>query len=277
MNFKEINQRVDKAYNSIQDNISEFKPKVAVILGTGLSNVDTICDNGVEVPYSQIEGFPTSTVEGHKGILKVNKDMALFSGRFHYYEGYHPKEIIMPILLAKKIGIKNLIITNASGGINSQFATTDLILINDHINFMGINPLIGEHDNNLGPRFPELNSIYSNSRLIEFTRNVYKDIFGKQMKEGVYIAVAGPSFESAAEIKFFKTIGADLVGMSTVPEIIMASYLEMDTVAISNVTNMASGIQENSIILEEIQINAEKSSKDLAKLLKGIIDRIELN
>ncbi|AYE36585.1 purine-nucleoside phosphorylase [Borrelia turcica IST7] len=276
MNFKEINKRIDKAYDSIKDK-SEFKPKTAIILGSGLSDLNSICEHGIEIPYRDIKEFPISTVDGHKGTLNINKDIAIFSGRFHYYEGYHPKEIIMPILLAKKIGIQNLIITNSSGAINSQFKINDLILINNHINFMGINPLIGTNDDNLGARFQELNSIYSNSSLVELTRNVYKNIFKENIKEGVYLAVSGPCYETTAEISFFKTIGADLVGMSTVPEVITAAYLKMNTVAISNVTNLASGMQKEPLSHEEVKINSSKISKEFEKLIKGIINTIEFN
>ncbi|UER67883.1 purine-nucleoside phosphorylase [Borrelia sp. BU AG58] len=274
MNFKEINKRINKAYSSLKE-ISALKPKTAIILGSGLSDLSIICNNGIEIPYRNIKEFPVSTVDGHKGTLNISNDIVIFSGRFHYYEGYHPKETIMPILLAKKIGVRNLIITNSSGAINGQFRVEDLILINNHINFMGVNPLIGENDDNLGSRFQELNSIYSNSNLMELTRSVYRKIFKEDIKEGTYLAVSGPCYETTAETHFFKTIGADLVGMSTVPEIIIAAYLKMNTVAISNVTNLASGMQNGSLSHEEVKINSAKISSKFEKLLRGIINKLE--
>ncbi|UGQ17513.1 purine-nucleoside phosphorylase [Borrelia sp. RT1S] len=276
MNFREVDERINKAYSSLKE-ISAFKPKTAIILGSGLSNLSTICEDGIEIPYKDIKEFPISTVDGHKGTLNIDKDTAIFSGRFHYYEGYHPKEVIMPILLAKKIGAQNLIITNSSGAINNQFKINDLILINNHINLMGTNPLVGENDDNLGARFQELNSIYSNSNLMELTRSVYKSIFKEDIKEGVYLAVSGPCYETTAEINFFKTIGADLVGMSTIPEIIIAAYLKLNTVAISNVTNLASGMQKDPLNHEEVKLNSGKVSKEFEKLLRGITNKIGSN
>ena len=220
-------------------------PDVAVILGSGLGDFTKMVKTLKTIPYSEIPGFPHSNVAGHKGSLTIvdlgsNKHALVMEGRFHYYEGYSPAQVVLPIVIFHLLGIKTLIVSNASGGINREFSKGDLMIINDHINFTGDHPLIGKNDSNLGPRFLDQTECYSNE-LITHAKNVAKklDIIPK---EGVYIAVSGPTYETKAEIKAFGVLGADAVGMSTVYEVIMANYFGIKVLGIASITNMATGI-----------------------------------
>ena len=220
-------------------------PKTAVILGSGLGDFTKIVKIVQSIPYTDIPGFPQSHVAGHKGSLTIvelenGKQSLVMEGRFHYYEGYSPQQVVLPIVVFHLLDIKQIIVSNAAGGINPGFCQGDLMIINDHINFTGNHPLIGKNDNNLGPRFLDQTECY-NQELIHLALGVAKKL-NLEPKQGTYIAVSGPTYETKAEIKAFHTLGADAVGMSTVYEVILANYFGIKVLGISSITNMATGI-----------------------------------
>ena len=220
-------------------------PKIAVVLGSGLGHLTDTFTDTEELLYKDIPNFPVSTVQGHKGALLMGhvggKDVYALEGRFHFYEGYTMKEVCYPFYVLKQLGVETVIITNACGGINRSFEPGTLMLITDYINMMGTNALIGPNDERFGPRFPDMTEPY-NQALIDLAKTSAHRL-GIDCKEGVYLGFMGPCFETKAEIRAFATMGADAVGMSTVPETIVCNYLGMKVLGISCVTNMATGIQ----------------------------------
>ena len=252
---------------------TKYTPDLAIILGSGLGGlVDTIVDKEI-IPYNEIPGFPKSNLEGHAGNLvfgKIgNKEVVCMQGRFHYYEGFAMKEVTYPVYVMKLLGVKNLIVTNAAGGINSEFKPGDLMLIEDYINFIGNNPLIGENDERFGTRFPDMSEAYS-KELMAKAASIGEGV-GIDYKKGVYIYANGPCFETAAEIRAFKVLGADAVGMSTVPETIVANYLGMRVLGISCITNMATGIATVKHSHEDVLRIAGESSEKLCNWVKEIV------
>jgi purine-nucleoside phosphorylase len=245
----------------------KYKPKIGIILGSGLGSfVESL--NGDVVSYSSIKGFPKTTVEGHKGFLKITEHAAVMAGRFHFYEGWDMDDVILPVFVLAKFGIEKLIVTNAAGGINETFKPGDLVLIKDHINLMGGNPLIGKNNNSLGPRFPDMSETYSRS----FMNTAFKVM--PSLKTGVYAAMSGPSYETPAEIRMLKILGADMVGMSTVPEVTAANYAGLKILGISCITNMASGIQEGALSHDEVVETGKRTASMFKKLLTGIIEEL---
>lgn len=217
------------------------KPKIAIILGSGLGNLVKSVELISEIPYSEIPFFSVSAVEGHKGTLLFGRlngvEVVILNGRTHYYEGHSMQAITFPIYVLQAIGIQQLILSNAAGGMNPSFKVGDIMLINDHINFFGDNPLIGENDERLGARFVSMDSAYS-PRLLRIAEEVAKREAIPHQK-GVYVAVSGPNFESAAECKAFYILGGDAIGMSTIPETIVARYLKIEVFALSAITDLA--------------------------------------
>ncbi len=249
-------------------------PKIAVILGSGLGDFTKMVKIIKTIPYADIPNFPESHVEGHRGSLTIvevanNKQALIMEGRFHYYEGYAPSDVVLPIVVFHLLGIKTLIVSNASGGINRDFESGDLMIIKDHINFTGNHPLIGKNDNNLGPRFLDQTECYSNE-LINHAKNVANKL-DITPKEGVYIAVSGPTYETKAEIKAFAGMGADAVGMSTVYEVIMANYFKIKVLGISSITNLATGIATEHHDHAKIVGTASKISVVFSSWVKQII------
>lgn len=269
-------------YDKIMESVDYIKskinrnPKIAVILGSGLGDLVNEVKDLEDIPYESIPNFPVSTVKGHDGKLvfgKINNiEVLLMQGRFHYYEGYTMKEVTYPIYVMKKLGIEKIIVTNACGGINRSFEPGTLMLINDFINLFGDNPLIGINDERLGPRFPDMSEPYK----IELINKAKKigDELGIKYGEGVYAGFMGPYYETAAEIVMIGRHGADAVGMSTVPETIVANYLEMDVLGIACITNMATGIQKVKHSHERVVETAKKVSVDLCKWVSRIIEEI---
>jgi len=248
--------------------LSEHTPKVGLILGSGLSGVAEQLP-GTEVAFSKIEGFPNPTVSGHRGILKVSDATAVLAGRFHYYEGHIMDNVVLPVFLLRSLGVQTLIVTNASGGINRDYAPGDLVLICDHINLMGTNPLIGANDEDLGPRFPDMTDAYS-SHLRALVRKMSR----KNLREGVYAAVAGPSYETPSEVKMLRGLGADMVGMSTVPEVISARYLGMSVVGISCITNMAAGVLDSPLDHSEVIATGKRVESEMTSLVLTAIEAV---
>jgi len=260
--FKDYIKKVESGFNSLNLD-SNISPKTGIILGSGLSEVkDSFV--GQEIPFTKIDGFPAPTVKGHSGVLKISDKVAVCAGRIHYYEGYSIDNVVFPIFLLSKIGVKNLIITNAAGGINSSYKPGELVLISDHINLTGSNPLIGENNESLGPRFLDMSECYT-KELISKALKIKPD-----MKQGVYAGFIGPTYETPAEVRMLKTIGADLVGMSTVNEVIAASYLGMKVIGISCVTNLAAGICEKKLEHSEVVEAGKEAAKELTSLILNL-------
>lgn len=250
-------------------------PKIGIVLGSGLGGLVDIMENKEIIPYSDITHFPVSHVEGHAGNLvfgKIgNQNVVAMQGRFHYYEGFTMKEVTYPVYVMKQLGVESIIITNACGGINKNFKPGDLMLITDYINFSANNSLIGINDERLGPRFPDMTEAY-NKELMTKAENVASDL-GINCKHGVYNFYPGPCFESAAEIRAFAILGADAVGMSTVPETIAANYLGMKVLGISCITNMATGIAKEKHSHEEVLKTANQAGENLCNWVKELILR----
>ncbi|MDC3415434.1 purine-nucleoside phosphorylase [Aquibacillus salsiterrae] len=252
-------------------------PELGLILGSGLGVLAEQIENQVQIPYQEIPHFPVSTVEGHKGQLVIGelegKAVMTMQGRFHFYEGYSMEHVTFPIRVMKQLGVSTLIVTNAAGGINESFTPGDLMIIKDHINNMGTNPLIGPNDTELlGPRFPDMSLAYD-KKLIQYAKQSAKDL-GLTVKEGVYVGNTGPSYETGAEIKMLRIVGGDVVGMSTVPEVIVANHVGMRVLGISCVSNMAAGILDQPLSHQEVIDTTEKVREDFLSFVKQIVKTI---
>jgi purine nucleoside phosphorylase I, inosine and guanosine-specific len=251
---------------------------VAVVLGSGLGAFAETLEDKVVIPYDEIPDFARSTVEGHSGRLVVGQlpstavNVAVMQGRFHYYEGYSMEEVTLPIRAFGAMGLEKLALTNAAGGVNPEFKQGDLMLISDHINLMMISPLRGEHDKRLGERFPDMTEVYSR----EYRRIVKEAAaeIGLELREGVYLALQGPNYETPAEIRMMRALGADAVGMSTVPEAIVAKQMGMMTLGLSLIANAAAGIEEGPINHAEVMEMGQRVSKKFSELLTRVIARI---
>lgn len=271
----DLRKRVEAAADFIQSKI-KIKPQVAIILGTGLGALANEIKDKETIPYSQIPTFPTSTVIGHAGQLVLGviggKSVLAMQGRFHRYEGYSLKEITFPIRVIKCLGAKTLIISNVAGGMNPLFKAGDLMLISDHINLMGDNPLIGINDEKLGPRFPDMSEPYDR-KLIALAEEVAREEKIKTQK-GVYVAVSGPNLETAAEYRFLRLIGADAVGMSTVPEVIVAIQLGMKVLGISCLTDECLPDALKPVDIKAIFEVAARAEPKLTRLMSQVIQRL---
>ncbi len=252
------------------------KPQIGVVLGSGLGAFAESLDEPTEFDYSEIPDWPPSTAVGHAGKLVFGTigdvDIAVMSGRAHYYEGYSPAQVVHGVRTLARLGVRTMIFTNAAGGINLSYRQGALVLISDHINLQGWNPLIGKNDETLGPRFPDMSDAYS-AALRGIAREQAAEL-GIALEEGVYAAMSGPSYETPAEIRFLRTIGADLVGMSTVPEVIAANHMGLRCLAISCVTNMAAGILPQKINHEEVLETGRRVRDTMIRLLTALIPRL---
>jgi purine-nucleoside phosphorylase len=253
-----------------------LEPKVAVVLGSGLGAYADHLSNAIRIPYSSIPHFPASTAIGHKGELIIGKDnglpVAVMSGRFHLYEGYSAQQVVSGIRLFRDLGIERVVLTNAAGGINPQYATGALVLISDHINLQGANPLVGPNNNHLGPRFPDMTEAYS-LRLRALAKQAAARL-GIDVHEGVYAALLGPSYETPAEIRFLRTIGADLVGMSTAAEAIAANHLGMEVLGISCVTNLAAGLSGEKLNHAEVLEIGQRVSGKFLEWIRALLPEL---
>ncbi len=251
------------------------EPTVAVVLGSGLGDVLPLEGERV-VAFTEVPGFPSPTAPGHKGEIAVGKlggtEVLVQRGRLHYYEGYSPEEIVFPVRAYALLGVRVLVLTNASGGIAEGLAPGDLVLIRDHINMLGFNPLRGPNPDELGPRFPDMTHAYD-PELREIAHGVAQEL-GIELREGVYLATMGPTYETPAEIKAFRTLGADLVGMSTVPEVIAARHAGLRVLAISCVTNLAAGIAKHPLSHEEVLEIGRRKAAELGRLLAALLPRL---
>jgi len=255
---------------------TRIRPTTGIILGTGLGGLTDHIEISQTIPYTDIPNFPTPTVEGHSGNLifgKLNKHRVVaMQGRFHYYEGYSMQEVTFPIRVFKGLGVHQLLISNAAGGINPDFMIGDLMAITDHINLFPENPLRGTNEEKLGPRFPDMSEAYSH-KLLDMAEATAQSL-GFKLQKGVYIGNQGPSFETPAEYTFYRTIGGSAVGMSTVPEVIVAQHMNLPVLAISVITNIAvpGNFQKNSHI--DVQEAAKLAEKNLASIFSEILKKL---
>jgi len=269
-------------YNKVMETVNylnnkvEYRPKIAIILGSGLGDLVDHIEERVEIDYEEIPNFPVSTVEGHAGKLVFGKiggvEVLAMKGRFHFYEGYDMKEVTYPIYVMKQFGIEKLVVSNAAGGSNKDFKPGTLMLITDHINFFGTHPLIGKNDDRFGPRFPDMTETYKKS-LQNLAKETAKDL-EIEYREGVYLGTTGPSYETAAEVRAFTILGADAIGMSTVPETTVANYLGMEVLGISCITNMATGIAAESHSHEAVVEIAKKTGKNFCNWIAETVKRM---
>jgi purine-nucleoside phosphorylase len=254
----------------------DARPEIAVVLGSGLGAFADVLEDRASLPYQQIPDWPGSTAIGHAGQLVFGRiaaqEIAVMSGRAHFYEGYGPAQVVFGVRVLRQLGVRTIVFTNAAGGINLSYGQGGLVLISDHINLQGFNPLIGPNDDTLGPRFPDMSDAYS-SQLRSIAKATAAEL-GIALGEGVYAAMSGPSYETPAEIRFLRTIGADLVGMSTVPEVIVANHMGMRCLAISCVTNMAAGILPQKINHEEVLETGLRVRDTLTRLLVALLPRL---
>lgn len=259
----------------IKEKINDFKPEIGIILGSGLGDFADKFDS-INICYNEIPHFHASKVVGHKGQLVFaeieGKKVVMMQGRYHFYEGHPMSTVTYPVKVMKKLGVKTLVVTNAAGAVHKGFSAGELMLIKDHINFMGTNPLVGKNDEELGPRFPDMSEIYKKDlRLL--AQEKAKEL-GFELKEGVYAAVAGPSYETPAEINMLKLLGADAVGMSTAPEAIIANYCGIDVLGISCLTNYAAGVTNSPLAHSEVIETADRVKESFQKLLLEMIKAI---
>ncbi|MFW6381369.1 MAG: purine-nucleoside phosphorylase [Bacillota bacterium] len=265
--------QLEKAKQYIKKQI-DLEPAIGLILGSGLGVLAGEIEGAVCIDYEELPDFPVSTVEGHAGRLVVGrlegKNVITMQGRFHYYEGYSMQELVKPVRIMKMLGIEKLLVTNAAGGINLEFNPGDFMLITDHINLMGDNPLRGENLEQFGPRFPDMTEAYS-SQLIEDTEKIALDL-GIQVRKGIYTGLGGPSYETPAEIRYLRNIGADAVGMSTIPEVITANHMGLEVLGISCITNMAAGVLPQPLEHEEVVRVADRVKPKFIRLVRGVID-----
>lgn len=248
------------------------------MLGSGLGAFTEELAGRIEVPYREIPHWPESTAIGHAGKLVFGKldtlEVAVMSGRVHLYEGYTPAQAVFGVRVLGKLGVRAMVFTNAAGGINLSYQRGGLVLITDHINLQGSNPLAGPNDESLGPRFPDMSEAYS-KRYREIALETASEL-GIELAEGVYAAVLGPSYETPSEIRYLRSVGADLVGMSTVPEVIAANHMGIKILAVSCVTNMAAGILPQKISHEEVLETGAMVRETLVRFLKAVLPRLEL-
>jgi len=268
-----LKEEIEKAVKVIREK-SSIKPKVGIILGTGLGGLAKEIEPEAVIPYKDIPGFPESTVEFHAGKLILgtlaNKEIAAMEGRFHYYEGYTMRQITFPVRVMRFLGCEILLVSNACGGLNPDFSPGDIMIMRDHINLLGDNPLIGVNDKELGPRFPDMSEPYSRE-LIGLAEKIALEEKIK-IKKGVYAAMSGPNLETAAEYSFLRTIGADAVGMSTVPEDIVAVQMGMKVLGLSVVTDECFPDALKPADINEIIKTAEKAEPMLTRLMKRIVE-----
>lgn len=267
--------KVNESKEYIQ-NIVKNRPKVAIILGSGLGDLAGEIENKISISYEDIPNFPTVSVVGHSGELLFGTidgvEVVCMAGRFHFYEGYDMKEVTYPVYVFKQMGIETLIVSNACGGINTDFEPGTLMVIDDFINLMGTNPLFGKNDERFGPRFPDMTEPYS-KRLMKMAFDA-ADEYGLELKSGVYAGFQGPYYETRAEIQMIKGYGADAVGMSTVPETIVANYLGLEVLGISCITNMATGIQKKKHSHEAVVAQAKEAGVRFVKIIRNVLKKL---
>ncbi|WP_439442839.1 purine-nucleoside phosphorylase [Listeria aquatica] len=264
--------KLNEAVSKIRSHYSG-EPKIGLILGSGLGVLGDEIKNPIKLSYEEIPHFPVSTVSGHAGQFVFGeleqKEVVAMQGRFHFYEGYSMEEVTFPVRVMKELGVTHLVVTNASGGVNELYQAGDLMLISDHINFIGTNPLIGKNNDHFGPRFPDMSEAYS-LELREAARLIAQDL-GIEIREGVYAGFSGPTYETPAEIRMIRTLGADAVGMSTVPEVIVANHAGLKVLGISCITNMAAGILDQPLSHSEVIETTDRVQQMFLTYVRAIL------
>ncbi len=259
---------ISDAVKLIQER-AQIKPEIGMILGSGLGDYAEKIENPIYIPYSEIAGFPVSTVPGHKGRFVIGtccgKNVIAMQGRVHYYEGYTQEEITLPIRIMNRLGVKKVLLTNAAGGCNASWNPGTLMIIRDHINYSGSNPLIGKNVEEDGPRFPDMTTVYDKEMISKLKK--VTDENGIHMEEGVYMMFTGPSFETPAEVRMAQIVGADAVGMSTVPEAIVCAHCGIKVLGISCITNKAAGISEVPLSHEEVVETTNRVKDEFLKVV----------
>ena len=269
-------ERAEHAARTIRARFTEDL-RIALVLGSGLGAFADDLEDAVGIPYDEIPGFARSTVEGHAGRMVLGRvggvALAAMQGRFHYYEGYALEEVVFPVRVLGLLGIKSLVLTNAAGGVNVAFEQGSLMIISDHLNLMGVNPLRGRNDERFGSRFPDMSEVYSRA---------YQEIAAEEgralnieLRRGIYAALSGPSYETPAEIRMMRTLGADAVGMSTVPEAIIARQMGINVLGLSCITNMAAGVFDQPINHEEVIETGARVHETFKELLRRVIPRLQ--
>jgi len=275
--LKDIYKKVEQAAEYLNKQTS-IKPDIGIILGTGLGSTAEAIEIDAEVDYKDIPNFPVSTVESHSGKLLFGtlsgKKVVAMQGRFHLYEGYTPQQVTFPVRVMKSLGIKILIVSNACGGLNPQYERGDIMIITDHINFQGQNPLVGVNDDRLGPRFPDMYDIYTKELVDLAYRTAIENRIAIQ--KGVYISVLGPNLETGAEYRAMRVLGADVVGMSTVPEVIVARHSGLKVLGFSIITDMGLPDAMESVSLEDVIAAANKAEPKLKKMIIETLKKIEI-
>ncbi|TDF99274.1 purine-nucleoside phosphorylase [Paenibacillus piri] len=275
MDDTSVLQQIKEAAAYIRGQYAEA-PEIGLILGSGLGVIADLVERATVIAYRDIPHFPVSTVEGHAGELLLGtisgKHVLLMKGRFHLYEGYGVDVVSFPVRVMKELGVKTLIVTNAAGGVNTSFEVGDLMLIKDHINFTFRNPLIGPNHNELGVRFPDMSEAYN--RGLRQTAHEVASGQGLKLKEGVYLGMLGPSYETPAEIRMIRTLGADAVGMSTVAEVIAARHAGIEVLGFSCISNMAAGILDQPLSHAEVMETTERVKPKFLKLIVGIVAKL---
>lgn len=270
-------EMVNEASAYVQER-SALKPTVGLILGSGLGDLAEEIEESTVIPYGEIPHFPDATVEGHAGQLVIGRlagqHVVAMQGRFHYYEGYGLQEVVLPVYMMKALGAQVLIATNAAGGMNPEFAPGDLMLITDHLNLTGVNPLIGPNDDRLGPRFPDMSTAYD-PELIALAEQVGAEQ-GVQLQKGVYAGISGPTYMTAAELKMLRKLGGGAVGMSTVPEVIAARHTGLRVLGISCITDMATGEEQEPLTHEQVVAVADQTKPRFIRLVKEIVAGVRL-
>lgn len=265
--------KVQETVQFLKDKTQDFSPEYGVILGSGLGGFADDISVEYSIDYHDIPNFPVSTVQGHKGALLFgtigDKKVVAMQGRFHYYEGYNMQEVTFPVRVMKYIGVDKLIVSNASGGVNPSFKVGDVMMITDHINFMPEHPLRGKNDERFGPRFLNMSEPYSRA-MMQKGRELAKEI-GFDLKEGVYLALQGPTFETLAEYRMVKNLGADCVGMSTVPEVIVARHMDMNCFGVSVITDMGDEENIHDVNHEEVLEAAKTAEPKVRALIQNLI------
>ncbi|MDN4074635.1 MULTISPECIES: purine-nucleoside phosphorylase [Fictibacillus] len=270
--------KINEAVSTIQSKAEKAAPEIGLILGSGLGELADEIENPVHIDYSDIPHFPVSTVEGHAGRLVVGrlngKTVVAMQGRFHFYEGYSMQDVTFPVRVMKGLGVKLLIVTNACGGMNPEFSAGDLMIIDDHLNMTGANPLIGPNDAELGPRFPDMSTAYT-PELVQFTKETAASL-GINVQQGVYAGITGPTYMTKAELRMLRTVGGDAIGMSTVPEVIVASHMGMKVIGISCITDMAIADELEPLTHEQVVAVANRTKPKFINLVKELVKNVTL-
>jgi purine-nucleoside phosphorylase len=269
-------EKAAEAARFLKDRAGDRVPRVAIVLGSGLGGVAQAIAASVEIPYSKIPNFPISTVDGHAGSLLIGSiegvDVVAMNGRFHFYEGYSMEEVTLPIRVFKLLGVESLVLTNAAGGTSPRLSPGSLMIITDHINLMGDNPLRGPNDTRFGPRFPDMTSVYA-PEYIDLAHEAARAM-GIVLAEGTYIGLRGPSYETPAEVRMLRDMGGDALGMSTVPEAIVARHCGIRVLAISCISNLAAGLSHEAINHEEVMEVGSRAGRELSELILRIVPRL---